>query len=298
MIEPFIVKSLLNTANNVVNKVADDHSKTLEKEKEIAREQEQTKRVIAQEEGRIRRELADQQRKAFEEIQKKRQAHPFSTVCPGCTATMELDRRACMLSCPYCGQTVALDPCHAYDPMIDDPDSIFNKIKGDAPVEREQPAKADTAPKQPDVYDNHVAQNLAGSGVKMGTPRDMTKPQSVVRPATAADKAAVNTPPKPVMEKVAEAAKLIDTKPVENYVKHKTSGYILPVISLVCGIVAMISCGAFIIPELAGIGTGIIPIFSGKYKAFKYSRAIAGAGILMSFSATAVLILSIFILKK
>ena len=33
--DPFLIKSLLNTANNVVNKAADSHEKKLDREKEL-----------------------------------------------------------------------------------------------------------------------------------------------------------------------------------------------------------------------------------------------------------------------
>ncbi len=269
--DPFLIKSLLNTANNVVNKAADSHEKKLDREKELALEQEQTKRAMLQEEERLRKEA--------DELRKKRQAHPINTKCSGCTADMKIDRKQGLVICPYCGHTEPLDPVHHYNEMLDgDPNELIHNMKTQLDIKSKK----------------------AQDSAHMSMPNNRMTASSRLRKATASDKAALDEEPviNKVVSSISSAAKSVDAKPVEQYAKNKISGYILPAISLVCGIIAMISCGVFIIPELAGLITGIIPILSSKSKNYKFSRVISIVGFLMSLSSVAILLLSIFILKK
>ena len=281
-----VLKSLLNTTTNVVNKVADDHARTIEKEKAVALEQEKTKRAMLEED--------EKRRLAAEEIQRKRQANPIkSTFCEDCTADMTIDRKKGLLVCPYCGRTEPLDAIHHYNPILDgDPNEGYLIGKEDAPQEK---------PKRSEVK----IPEFKRPEVKLNTSRPTEAPRSTsassrLRTAAPAETASAknNEPSEPILNKVASAAKLIDTKPVEGYVKNQARGYILPVISLICGIISMVSCGVFIVPEIVGLITGIIPFFSAKSKTVKFGRTISAVGMLMSLSSVAILLLSVFILKK
>jgi len=278
-LEPFLIDALAKTANNAVNKAIDSHERNLDRQKELALEQEQTKRAMLQEEDKIR--------KAAAELQKKRQANPINTKCSGCTADMTIDRKKGLVICPYCGHTEPLDAVHHYDPMLDgNPEEFLHNMKNELGIKsKEVNDKAHMS-----VPNNKMT---ASSRLRKATPSDIEALDNQVDPAPIINK---------VTSAVSSAAKSVDTKPLgkaaEQYAKNKVSGYILPVISLVCGIIAMISCGIFIIPEIIGLVTGLIPMLSVKSKNYKFSRVIASVGFLMSLSATGIIIFSIFILKK
>lgn len=298
-----LLGTAMGTANNVVNKVAEDHKRTLEKEEAIAREQEQTKRAIAQEEERTRREFVEKgldqkHRNEIKELQRKRQENPINTVCQSCTGRMEVDRFKGMLTCPYCGHTQVLDPIHCYDPILDEPELTNLKPKS-APIAEPKPTvqKSNDTPQTSTTQNGVIIEKLnVRPNKSFSTSSSTSIPHinpGVVRPATSVDK-----DPEPFVNKVASAAKLIDTKPVETFVKHETRGLVLSIISLVCGIVGLITCGALIVPEVAGILTSIIPLIGSTNKYGKLSKTLAGIGMLTSLSACGLILISIFILKK
>jgi len=298
-----LLGSAMGTANNVVNKVAEDHRRTLEKEEAIAREQEQTKRAIAQEEERTRREFVEKgldkrHREEIKALQAKRDATPINTVCESCTGTMEIDRHKGMMTCPYCGHTEVLPPVHCYDPILDDNDLLDLKPKI-------QPASEPAAPKYTPASDLKESTTQGGVTVeklnvrpnKSFSSEAMTSNLSgVTRMATAADKAAVDE--EPLLNKVVNSAKLIDTKPVESFVKHETRGLVLSIISIVCGVIGILTCGMLVIPELAGMILSLIPILGSKSKYGKLSKTLSAIGLVTSLSAGVLILISLFILKK
>ncbi|MCR5016764.1 MAG: hypothetical protein K6A75_09410 [Ruminococcus sp.] len=298
-----LLGSAMGTANNVVNKVAEDHRRTLEKEEAIAREQEQTKRAIAQEEERTRREFVEKgldkrHREEIKALQAKRDATPINTVCESCTGTMEIDRHKGMMTCPYCGHTEVLPPVHCYDSILDDNDLLDLKPKA-------QPVSEPAAPKYTPASDLKESTTQGGVTVeklnvrpnKSFSSEAMTSNLSgVTRMATAADKAAVDE--EPLLNKIVNSAKLIDTKPVESFVKHETRGLVLSIISIVCGVIGILTCGVLVVPELLGVILSLIPILGRKSKYGKLSKTLSAIGLVASLSAGVLILISLFILKK
>lgn len=305
-----LLASLLGTANNVVNKVADDRRRTLEKEEAIAREQEETKRIIAQEEERTRREFVEKgldkrHRDEIKALQEKRQANPINTVCPSCTGRMEVDRHKGIISCPYCEHTEVLDPIHCYDPILDEPSLTQTEPKKTAPEPQPDPLNmsrplntmraSDKAANRGPMRSSDRAVSTAGSAGTSSTGGSLR-----LKPATSEQRASAmnNESNNNILEKVTTAAKLVDTKPLEGYVRRTARSFILPIISLISGIIAMVTCGVFIVPELIGLLTGLLTLLGNPRKYGRINKVLAGVGFLMSLSATVLVMLSIFILKK
>ena len=304
-----LIASLLGTANNVVNQVAADRQRQAEKEKAIAREQEETKRIIAQEEERTRREFVEKgldkkHRDAVKELQRKREEHPINTVCPACTGTMEVDRKKGMITCPYCEHTEVLDPVHCYDPILDDPDYFkdLQKTAASMPVnvEVKKPDNKPTVQNGVTVEKLNVRPNKSFGNAKENFDPDhpttkITYGSSVLKdqPDTAPDIASA-----PVIEKVAAAAKLIDTQPIEDYARLTVKKLIFPILSLVCGLLAMMTCGLLVVPEIVGLVSGFIALMSGASKSNKICKILAVIGFLLSLSSVAALMLNLFIFKK
>ena len=298
-----LLGTAMGTANNVVNKVAEDHRRTLEKEEAIAREQEQTKRAIAQEEERTRREFVEKgldkrHREEIKELQAKRDATPINTVCESCTGTMNIDRHKGMMTCPYCGHTEVLPPVHCYDPILDDNDLLDLKPKT-------PPTSEPAAPKYTPA--SNLKENVSQGGVTIeklnvrpnksfSSEAGATNLKNVARVATAADKASIDE--EPVLNKVVNAAKLIDTKPVEGFVRHETRGLVLGIISIICGIVGLVTCGVLVVPEVLGVILSLIPIIGSKAKYGKLSKTLAAIGLVASLSAGVLVLMSVLILKK
>ena len=314
-----IVNSAMGTATNVVNKVAEDHRRTLEKEEAIAREQEQTKRTIAQEEERTRREFVEKgldkrHREEIKELQRKRQENPINTACPSCTGVMDVDRHKGLMTCPYCGNTEGLDPIHCYDPILDG-ELVDLKPKAAAPVPAAKPEPAYTPAS--DIRESKMQNGVIIEKLNVRPNKSFSSDatssavHNVARMATAADLASVDetpllnqlvsevkNPDKPIMDKVASAAKLVDTKPVETFVKHETRGLVLAIISAVCGVIGLVTCGVLIVPEVLGIILGLIPLIGRKSKFGTPSKIVSAIGVVASLSACALILVSAFILKK
>ena len=304
-----LIASLLGTANNVVNQVAADRQRQAEKEKAIAREQEETKRIIAQEEEKTRREFVEKgldkkHRDAVKELQRKREEHPINTVCPACTGTMEVDRKKGMITCPYCEHTEVLDPVHCYDPILDDPNYFkdLQKTAASMPVnvEVKKPDNKPTVQNGVTVEKLNVRPNKSFGNAKENFDLDhpttkITYGSSVLKdqPDTAPDIASA-----PVIDKVAAAAKLIDTQPIEDYARLTVKKLIFPILSLVCGLLAMMTCGLLVVPEIVGLVSGFIALMSGASKSNKICKILAVIGFLLSLSSVAALMLNIFIFKK
>ena len=298
-----LLGTAMGTANNVVNKVAEDHRRTLEKEEAIAREQEQTKRAIAQEEERTRREFVEKgldkrHREEIKELQAKRDATPIDTVCESCTGTMDIDRHKGMMTCPYCGHTEVLPPVHCYDPLLDDNDIMDLKprtqVVSEPAVPKHTPAsdlKQNTTQSGVTVEKLNVRPNKSFSSEAMAS-----NISGVTRLATAADKAAVDE--EPLLNKVVNTAKLIDTKPVEGFVKHETRGLVLSIISIICGVVGLLTCGVLVVPEILGVILSLIPIIGSKAKYGKLSKTLAAIGLVASLSAGVLVLMSVIILKR
>ena len=314
-----LLGTAMGTANNVVNKVAEDHKRTLEKEEAIAREQEQTKRAIAQEEERTRREFVEKgldkrHREEIKELQRKRQENPINTSCPSCTGVMDVDRHKGVLTCPYCGNTEVLDPIHCYDPILDG-DLVDLKPKT-VPEPEAKPEHAKYTPasdlKESTTQNGVTIEKLNVRPNKSFNPEASgTAVHNVVRMATEADLASVDETPllnqiasaatkpnEPILNKVASAAKLVDTKPMENFVKHETRGLVLSIISIICGIVGLVTCGVLVVPEVIGLLTGIIPLIGKKSKYGTLSKVLSAIGVVASLSACVLILISVFILKK
>ena len=316
-----LVNSAMGTATNVVNKVAEDHRRTLEKEEAIAREQEQTKRAIAQEEERTRREFVEKgldkrHREEIKELQRKRQENPIDTKCPSCTGVMNVDRHKGTLTCPYCGNTEVLDPIHCYDPILDG-DIIDLKPKAapaPAPEVKPEPVYTPASDIRESTMQNGViVEKLNVRPNKSFSPEASGSAiHNVTRMATSADLSSVDETPllnqlvsdvkknadEPIMNKVASAAKLVDTKPVEQFVKNETRGLVLAIISAVCGVVGLVTCGVLIVPEVLGIILGLIPLIGKKSKFGTPSKIVSAIGVVASLSACALILVSAFILKK
>lgn len=299
-----LLGSAMNTANNVVNKVAEDRKRTMEKEEAIAREQEETKRTIAQEEERTRREFVEKgldqkHRDEIKELQEKRKANPINTVCESCTGTMDIDRFKGMMTCPYCGHTEVLDPIHCYDPVLDEPEltDVIHKRPSEA-------AQSETASSEPQSV-SEAPRSAAPNGITIEKPairpnKSFSTPNtpstSATRPASASDIANVNA--EPLLNKVASAAKLIDSKPIEGFVEKQTRGMVISIISIICGVIGIISCGALIVPEVLGTILSLIPIAGNKNKYGKISKVLGSIGLTLSLSAGMLLLIVTFILKK
>lgn len=304
-----LIASLLGTANNVVNQVAADRQRQAEKEKAIAREQEETKRIIAQEEERTRREFVEKgldkkHRDAVKELQRKREEHPINTVCPACTGTMEVDRKKGMITCPYCEHTEVLDPVHCYDPILDDPDYFkdLQKTAASMPVnvEVKKPDNKPTVQNGVTVEKLNVRPNKSFGNAKENF--DPDHPTTKITYGSSVLKDQLDTAPDiasaPVIEKVAAAAKLIDTQPIEDYARLTVKKLIFPILSLVCGLLAMMTCGLLVVPEIVGLVSGFIALMSGASKSNKICKILAVIGFLLSLSSVAALMLNIFIFKK
>ncbi|MDO4864226.1 MAG: hypothetical protein Q4A05_08660 [Ruminococcus sp.] len=313
-----IVNSAMGTATNVVNKVAEDHRRTLEKEEAIAREQEQTKRAIAQEEERTRREFVEKgldkrHREEVKELQRKRQENPINTACPSCTGVMDVDRHKGILTCPYCGNTEVLDPIHCYDPILDGELVDLKPKAAPIPEVKPEPVYTPASDLRESTTQNgviieklNVRPNKSFSSEASGTAI-----HNVARMATSADLSSVDETPllnsiveaatnpnEPITKKVASAAKLVDTEPVEKFVRHETRGLVLAIISAVCGVIGLVTCGVLIVPEVLGIILGIIPLIGKKSKFGTPSKIVSAIGVVASLSACALILVSVFILKK
>ena len=300
-----LLASLLGTANNVVNQVAADRQRQAEKEKAIAREQEETKRIIAQEEEKTRREFVEKgldkkHRDAIKELQKKREEHPINTVCPACTGTMEVDRKKGMITCPYCEHTEVLDPVHCYDPILDDPNYFkdLQKTAASMPVnvEVKKPDNKPAVQNGVTVEKLNVRPNKSFSNAKENFDPDHPTTKITYGNSVLKDQADISTAPP--MQKVAAAAKLIDTQPIEDYAKLTAKKLILPIISLICGLLAMMTCGLLVVPEVVGLVSGFLAMIAGSSKSNKVCKILAVIGFLLSLSSVAALMLNIFIFRK
>lgn len=117
-LKKFIIGSLITTAvSATVAKVSEDRKteKKLETDtqKEISKEQENTKRKLIEEQSSARhwRQAAS--------LREARERIPISTVCPYCDGNREIDRVAGIIKCPFCDKIEPLPAVHLYDEDLD-----------------------------------------------------------------------------------------------------------------------------------------------------------------------------------